>query len=149
MICETTSWKDTCKFGQTAVYSDSVRSGDVRLEITVGAPVEFTPSADATTLYDRPLQPVSVYFPVTIKNTPPDVLDTWISTEATNAENGGSNTQLVSDGDIDFQAVSGLGELPLGQPLSVKNGWALATLDGVQYSLSIDGLAGYSVELTR
>lgn len=115
----------------------------------MGSPVEFTPSADAFILYDRPPQPVSVYFPVTIKNTSPDVLDTWISSEAANAEQGGSSTQSVSDGDIGTPSVSGGGYLLLGESLSVKDGWTMATLEGVEYSLSMDGLAGYTIKFTR
>jgi hypothetical protein len=47
MICDTRPGGDPCKFGQTAIYSDTVQSGDVRLEITVAPPVEFIPSRDA------------------------------------------------------------------------------------------------------
>lgn len=149
MICETGPLADPCKFGQTAVYSDTVRSGVVRLEITVGAPVEFTPSEDARTLYDRPLQPVTLYFPVTIKNTSPDLLETLILTHVANAEQGESSTQSVNDGDIGRPSVSGGGYLPLGESLGVKDGWAMATLDGIEYSLSMDGLSGYTIEFTR
>ena len=46
MICDTSPSGEPCKFGQTAIYSDKVRSGEVELEITVGEPVEFTLSND-------------------------------------------------------------------------------------------------------
>lgn len=39
MICETSVFESSCKVGQTMVYRDTVRSGEVKLEITVGAPV--------------------------------------------------------------------------------------------------------------
>ncbi|MGK9274413.1 hypothetical protein KXR83_25785 [Williamsia muralis] len=151
MICDTEPiFGDPCKFGQTAIYSDTVRAGEVKLEITVGAPVEFKPSEDASTLYDRSPQAVSVYFPVTVKNISPELpLTDWIHTDATNAEQGEADTASVSDGDIDFQAVGGVGGLPVGESLSVKDGWTMATLDGVEYSLSIDGLAGYTITFTR
>ncbi|GGF16947.1 hypothetical protein [Williamsia phyllosphaerae] len=150
MTCKTEGFfGDPCKFGQTAIYSDTVRAGEVRLEITVGAPVKFVPSKNASTLYDSPLQPVTVYFPVTVKNKSSEVQDFYFHSQATNAEQGDSSTQSVSDGDVDFQAATGLGELPLGKSFSVKDGWALETFQGVEYSLSIDGLAGYTVKFTR
>ena len=151
MICETTSWEDTCKFGQTAIYSDKVRSGEVKLEITVGAPVEFTPSEDAIILYDRPLEPVNVYFPITVKNISPDsTMPTVVHTQATNAEQGEySGIQSVRDGDVGLRSVTSALSLPVGESLSVKEGWNMATLEGVEYSLRIDGLAGYSITFTR
>jgi hypothetical protein len=116
----------------------------------VGAPVEFTVSEDASTLYDRPPQPVSVYFPVTVKNISPELpLTDWIHTDATNAKQGETDTASVGDGDVDFQAVRGVGGLPVGESLSVKDGWTMETLDGVEYTLRIDGLAGYAVTFTR
>ncbi|WP_283476600.1 hypothetical protein [Rhodococcus sp. H29-C3] len=153
MICDTTdpwSLRDPCTFGQTAIYSDKVRSGQVQLEITVGPPVEFTPSENAITAYDLPLGPVSVYFPVTIKNTSPELVESSILTHVSNAEQGEyDGIREVSDGDIDSFTVSNAGSLPVGESLSVKEGWSMATLDGVEYSLSIDGLSGYTIEFTR
>lgn len=70
-VCETGPLTRSCKFGQTAVYSDTVRGGEVKLEITVGEPVEFTPSEAASVALDRPIQPVNVYFPITIRNLSP------------------------------------------------------------------------------
>ena len=46
-------------------------------------------------------------------------------------------------------AVSRIQTLPKGKTLTVKEGWNMTTLDGVQYSLSIDGQAGYTVEFAR
>ena len=149
MICETTSWEDTCKFGQTAIYSDTVRSGEVKLEITVGAPVEFTPSEDAWTLYDRPLQPVNVYFPVTIKNTSPELAVDMIFGQATNAEQGATGTKFMSDGEIEGLAVAGAKGMPVGESMSVKDGWTMATLEGVEFQVRVDGLAGYGITFTR
>ncbi|WP_337110429.1 hypothetical protein [Prescottella equi] len=151
-ICETSAFESSCKFGQTAIYSDTVRSGEVKLEITVGAPVEFTPSEDAWTLYDLPLQPISVYFPVTVKNTSPELAlhQSSILTQATNAEHDGryDGIREVSDGDID-SSLGGFGELPVGQSLSAKEGFTMTTLEGVEYRLSINGLAGYGITFTR
>lgn len=154
MICDTTGielFPEPCKFGQTAIYSKKVRSGQVQLEITVGAPVEFTPSENAIIAYGRPLQPVSVYFPVTVKNTSPDsTMPSSVLTQATNAEQGEyGGIQEVSGSDVDSFAVSRIQSLPMGETLTVKEGWNMTTLDGVQYSLSIDGQAGYTVEFAR
>ncbi len=150
MICETSPFESSCKFGQTAIYSDTVRSGEVKLEITVGAPVEFTPSEDAIIPYDLPLQPVSVYFPITVKNTSPELAlhQSSILTQATNAEQGEyDGIRWVSDGDVG--RLTGFGELPVGESLSVKEGWTMATLERAEYSLSIDGLSGYGIKFTR
>jgi hypothetical protein len=159
MICDTTDpWSrgGPCTFGQTAIYSDTRRDlSEVRLEITVGAPVEFALSEDAIIDSDQAPYPVSVYFPVTVKNTSPDsTMPDMVSTQATNAEQSKySGTyvgiQQVSDGDVDSSAASGIEGLPMGETLSVKEGWNMTTLEGVQYSLSIDGLGGYTVEFAR
>ncbi|UTM40102.1 hypothetical protein MX572_25995 (plasmid) [Rhodococcus pyridinivorans] len=141
----------SCKFGQTAIYRDTLprQRGERKLEITVGAPVEFTPSEDAWTLYDLPLQPVNVYFPVTVKNTSPESAVGWIFGQATNAEQGDTDTKSVSDGDIESLAVSDIEGMPVGESMSVMDGWTMATLEGVEYSVSIDGMSGYSITFTR
>lgn len=150
IICDTTGlFRDPCKFGQTAIYSDTVRSGEVKLEITVGAPVEFTLSEDASTMYDWPPQPVSVYFPITIKNTSPEGAVDMVHGEVSNAEQGEASTAPVSDGDVDSFAVGRAVGLPVGESLSVKEGWTMATLEGIEYRVRIDGLAGYSIKFTR
>ncbi|NRH33255.1 hypothetical protein [Rhodococcus sp. MS13] len=149
MICDGKLGGIPCKFGQTAIYSDTVRSGEVKLAITVGAPVEFTPSEDASTLYDRPLEPVSVYFPVTVKNTSPELAVGTIFGQATNAEQGETDIKFVSDGDIEGLAVAGVAGMPVGESISVKDGWTMTTLEGVEYRVKIDGLAGYSIKFTR
>jgi hypothetical protein len=129
-----------------------VRSGDVQLEITVGAPVEFKLSKDAIIPYDLPPQPVNVYFPITVKNTSPELAlhQSSVLTQATNAEQGAyDGIRTVSDGDVDSYALAGFGELPPGKSLSVKEGWSMTTLEGVEFSLSIDGQAGYTIKFTR
>ncbi|WP_137876520.1 hypothetical protein [Rhodococcus sp. Q] len=152
MICDTTGlFKDPCKFGQTAIYSKTVRSGEVKLEITVGEPVEFMLSENAIIAYDLPPGPVSVYFPVTVKNISSELaVISSVHTQATNAEQGEyAGIREVSDGDIDSFAVSAVQGLPVGESLSVKEGWTMATLEGVEYRVSIGGLAGYDVTFTR
>ncbi len=150
MVCDTSPNSDPCKFGQTAIYRDTVRSGDVKLEITVGAPVEFRLSKDAIIAHDLAPQPVSVYFPVTVINTSPGGSVTMIHTQATNAEQGEyDGIREVSDGDVDSFAVSRVIGMPVGESLTVKDGWNMATLEGVEYSLRIDGLAGYTVKFTQ
>ncbi|MCZ4618543.1 hypothetical protein [Rhodococcus qingshengii] len=149
MICDGKLGGIPCKFGQTAIYSDTVRSGEVKLEITVGAPVEFTPSEDASTLYDRPLEPVSVYFPVTVKNTSPERAVGMIVGQATNVEQGETDIKAVSNGAIEGLAVAGVEGMPVGESISVKDGWTMTTLEGVEYRVKIDGLAGYSIKFTR
>ncbi len=111
--------------------------------------VEFTPSEDASTLYDRPLEPVSVYFPVTVKNTSPELAVGMIFGQATNAEQGETDIKFVSDGDIEGLAVAGVAGMPVGESISVKDGWTMTTLEGVEYRVKIDGLAGYSIKFTR
>lgn len=152
MICDTTGlFRDPCKFGQTAIYSDTLprQRGERKLEITVGAPVEFQPSENAQLRYDHPPQPVNVYFPVTIKNTSPELAVDWIFGQATNAEQGATGTAFVSDGDIEGLAVAGMEGMPVGESMSVKDGWSMATLEGVEYSVNIDGLSGYDIKFTR
>lgn len=149
MICETKPGGDPCKFGQTAIYSDKVRSGEVKLEITVGAPVEFTPSGNASTLYDRPLEPVNVYFPVTIKNISPKLAVGMIHGRATNAEQGETDTKSVSDGDVDSFGVGRAVGMPVGESISVKDGWSMTTLKGVEFRVNVSGLSGYSITFTR
>lgn len=149
MICDTSPSGEPCKFGQTAIYSDKVRSGEVELEITVGEPVEFTLSNDAIIPHGLPPQPVSVYFPITVKNSS-SVRPSMIHTQATNAQQGEyDGVREVSDGDVESFAVSGALGLPVGQSLSVKDGWNMATVVGVEYRISIDGLAGYDIKFTR
>jgi hypothetical protein len=159
MICDTTDpWSrgGPCTFGQTAIYSATRRDlSEVRLEITVGAPVEFTLSEDAIMDSDQPPYPVSVYFPVTVKNISPDsAMPSSVSTQATNAEQSKySGTyvgiQEVSDGDVGLRSVTSALSLPAGETLSVKEGWNMTTLEGVEYSLRIDGLGGYTIEFAR
>jgi hypothetical protein len=151
MICDTGPLADPCKFGQTAIYSNTVRSGEVKLEITVGAPVEFTPSKDARIPYDLPPQPVSVYFPVTVKNISPDsTMPGSVLTQVINAEQGAyDGIQEVRDGDVGLRSVTAALDLPAGETLSAKEGWNMTTLDGVEYSLSIDGQSGHTIEFTR
>jgi hypothetical protein len=159
MICDTTDpWSrgGPCKFGQTAIYSDTRRDlSEVRLEITVGAPVEFTLSEAAIMDSGQPPYPVSVYFPVTVKNISPDsTMPATVSTQATNAEQSKySGTyvgiQKVSDGDVGSRSVTAALNQPVGETLSVKEGWNMTTIEGVEYSLRIDGLGGYTVEFTR
>lgn len=150
MICDTTGlFSDPCKFGQTAIYSKKVRSGEVKLEITVGAPVEFTLSENAIIAYDLPPQPVSVYFPITVKNTSPDLAVSMIHTQATNAEQGEYDVREVSDGDVDAFAISEVMRLPMGETLSIKEGWNMATLEGIEYRVKINGLSGYTIKFTR
>lgn len=117
----------------------------------MGAPVEFTPSEDAIILDDRPLQPVSVYFPITIKNVSPDSTNpTMVHAQATNAEQDEyDDIREVSDGDIGLRSVTSVLSLPANESLSVKEGWNMTTLEGVEYSLRIDGLAGYTVTFAR
>lgn len=154
MICDTTRlelFPEPCKFGQTAIYSRKVRSGQVQLEITVGAPVEFTPSQDARIPYGRPQQPVSIYFPVTVKNVSPDsTMPSSVSTQAINAEQGAyDGIQEVRDGEVGLRSVTSALDLPVGESLSAKEGWNMTTLDGVEYSLSIDGQSGYTIKFAR
>lgn len=148
-VCDPTSGSGECDFGQTAAYSD----GDVQLEITVQEPVEFSPSGDAI-FFDNfanewPAQPVNVYFPVTIKNISPATAreSDFVFTQATNSEQGESDVYSADDGDV----VSGVRfqSLAPGDSYSFKDGWSMSTLDGAEWTISIDGLAGYSITFAR
>lgn len=151
-VCETGPLTRSCKFGQTAVYSDTVRGGEVKLEITVGEPVEFTPSEAASVALDRPIQPVNVYFPITIRNLSPALPEsTLFLTQASNAQQPGDHggVEELSDGDVESYAVGRAASLPAGETLSVKEGWTMATIEGAEYRIRIDGLAGYGITFTR
>lgn len=146
-VCETEPGSDPCTFGQTAIYKDSVRSGEVVLEITVEAPIEFEPSDGAIVAYDLPLHPVNIYFPITVVNkSDSNVEDTMLLTQATNAEQGAYDGILqVSDEEIESHL-----SLPApGDTLTVKDGWSMTTLEGVEYTLDVDGQAGYTVTFTE
>ncbi|GAA1967025.1 hypothetical protein [Microbacterium deminutum] len=147
--CDTAPASSSCKFGQTAIYSDSTRDGEMLLEITVLPPVEFTPSGSAV-FFDnfadqQAPKPVNVYFPVTIKNVSPALArdNDFVFAHATNAEEGESDVLSVSDGEVtssvDFQS------LAPGDSYGFKSGWSMSTLDGIKFTISIDGLSGYSV----
>lgn len=147
------SYSTDCTFGQTALYSDTSRDGEVRLEITVGEPIEFRPTADArftnnmATAVDA--QPVNVYFPVTIKNVSPELTreSGFVFGDASNSEQGEYDVATVDDGDT--KAFLSFDPLAPGQSVQLKNGWSMSTLDGVEYKVSIDGLDGHSVTFTR
>lgn len=145
LIChvEASFLPDPCRFVQTAIYIDTVRGGEVRLEITVGKPVEFEPGPDAHIAYDLEPGLVNVYFPVTIKNTSDASVDSiMLLTQATNSEQGAyDGIQGISDGDIS----SGIGVPEHGQEKTWKHGWSMDTLTGIEYELDIDGQAGYTV----
>lgn len=148
MICETSPLGQACKFGQTAIYTDTVRGGEVKLEITVEAPVEFKPSKDVWVNHDLPLNPVNVYFPVTVKKiTAP--ASSSILTQATNAQQGRyDGIHSIADGDVSSSGVH-LQGLADGESQSVKEGYSMTTLDGVKFTMAIDGQAGYSIHFTR
>lgn len=147
--CDTSDTSD-CVFGQTAIYSDTVDEGELRLEITVLAPVKFCPSKDATFFDDfaneKEPQAVNVYFPVTIKNvSAAATLDSsYLFTHATNRDQDESDVlSIVADG---FEGTLDLKDLAPGKSVSLKDAWSMSTLDEVQLEISINGLAGYSID---
>ena len=139
-----------CTFGQTAIYEDSVDAGDMQLEITVLAPIEFTPSAGAQFLTSfanaTGAKPMNVYFPVTIKNVSPSLprTDDFVFMHATNAKEGETDAVSVSDGDVTSYVQ--FDDLAPGQSVTIKSGWSMSTLDRVKFKVSIDGLDGHSIE---
>lgn len=148
-VCETSPGGEPCKFGQTAIYRDKVRSGIVDLEITVGSPVEFTLSNDAIIPHGLPPQAVNVYFPVTIKSNS-DVPPSSFITKVVNAQQGEyDGIRNVSDGDVDSFAESRALGLHAGQSIDIKSGWSMATLEGVEYRVSISGLSGYTIKFMQ
>lgn len=141
-----------CTFGQTVTYTDTTREGAVALEITVLDPVEFTPSVSATFWNSRaqemPRLPVNIYFPVTIKNVSGQARDnSFIFTHATNATEGESDVLSVSDDTVS----DGLSfdTLAPGETYEFKDGWSMSNLGGVEFEISIDGLAGGRVTFTK
>lgn len=150
--CSMSGASTECKFGQTVIYTDTTRKGDVALEITVQEPVSFTPSSSATFWNSRaaqvPALPVSIYFPVTIKNVATQDRDSsFIFTQATNTNEGETDVLTVSDGDV--ASYVSFDTLAPGESYSFNNGWAMSTLDGLEFEVSIDGLAGGRVTFTR
>lgn len=148
------SYSTDCVFGQTALYSDTSREGEMRLEITVGEPVEFQPSSEArftnnmATAVDP--QTVNVYFPVTIKNVSSELTreSGFVFGHATNEEQSEYDVAAIDDGDA-IKAFLSFTALAPGQSVELKNGWSMSTLDGVEYEVSIDGLSGHTVTFTR
>lgn len=150
--CATLGASADCTFGQTVVYADTTREGDVALEITVLDPVEFTPSSSAIFWSSRATQmpglPISVYFPVRIKNVAGhDREGSFIFTQATNVDEGETEVLSVSDGDVN-SGVS-FDTLAPGESYTFNDGWSMSSLDGLEYEISIDGLAGGAVTFTR
>ena len=150
--CSMSGTSAECKFGQTVIYTDTTREGDVALEITVQEPVSFAPSSSATFWNSRaaqvPALPVSIYFPVTIKNVATRDRDSsFIFTQATNTNEGETDVLAVSDGDV--ASYVSFDTLAPGESYSFNNGWTMSTLDGLEFEVSIDGLAGGRVTFTR
>lgn len=148
------SYSTDCVFGQTAVYSDTSREGEMRLEITVGEPVEFQPSSEARFTNNRATvvdpQTVNVYFPVTIRNVSSELAreSGFVFGHATNEEQSKYDVAAVDDGDA-IKAFLSFSPLAPGQSVELKNGWSMSTLDGVEYEVSIDGLSGHTVTFTH
>lgn len=149
MICETTPMQSTCNFGQTAIYDDPGRFGDTKLEITVAAPVEFRVSDDAVSRYGLELQPVNVYFPVTIKNLSPTPPSGFLVKVTNSQQNYWTDLETVPYVDEGSPSVSSVLDLPLSQTIDTKDGYSMKTLTGVEYKLEINGLAGYDVTFTQ
>lgn len=151
-ICEASSYSEPCTFGQTAIYSDTIDGEEMRLEITVLEPVEFTPSAEASFFdnlaTEQPALPVNVYFPITITNASPMLTreSSFVFSQATNVSEGEYDTLSVSDGEI--SGILKFDPLAPGQSVAIKNGWSMSTLDGVEFEVDIDGLQGYSITFT-
>ena len=147
------SFSSTCTFGQTAIYSDSTRDGEMVLEITVLPPVEFTPSGNAV-FFDsfanqQTAEPVNIYFPITIKNISPTLArdDDFIFTHATNADEGDHEVLSISDGEVSSYVE--FEPLAPGDSYSFNSGWSMSTLEGVELVVSIDGLSGHSISFTK
>ncbi|MGU3645178.1 hypothetical protein ACLBXX_09440 [Microbacterium sp. C23T] len=141
-----------CTFGQTVLYTDTTGDGDVALEITVLAPVEFTPTSNATFWNSRATQvpglPLNIYFPVTIKNVSDQPRDSsFILTQAVNDEERATDILTVSDGDV--ASYLNFDTLVPGESYVFNDGWSLSTLDGLEFEIRIDGLAGGSVTFTN
>lgn len=148
--CDTSASTSDCAYGQKAIFSDTVDEGELRLEITVLAPVRFTPSKDATFFDDfaneQKAQAVNVYFPVTIKNVSAvATLDSsWVFTHATNRDQDESDVfSIVAD---EFDGTLDLKDIAPGKSATFKDAWSMSTLDETQLEISINGLAGYSID---
>lgn len=151
-VCDV-EFSSTCTFGQTAIYSDSTSDGELVLEITVLPPVEFAPS-DGATFFDsfanqQAAKPVNIYFPVTIKNISPSLVRdaSFVFTNATNVDEGESEVLTINDGEI--RGYVSFEPLAPGDAYTFNNGWSMSTLSGIELSVDIDGLAGYSITFSE
>lgn len=53
----------------------------------------------------------------------------------------------MSDGEI--SGILTFDSLAPGQSVTIRNGWSMSTLDGVELEIDIDGLQGYSITFTQ
>jgi hypothetical protein len=144
------------RFGQTAHFTSTAGSNNNPLEFTVSAPTAFTPSKNATVFDKRSavgglegtLQPVNVYFTVTIKNLSstqaydPDFVFSDVA-ETTADE----SVAEVIDGEI--EGTTALEEIPPGKSIIIKDGYSVKNADNIVYELDVDGLAGKSFYWSR
>lgn len=149
-ICDPRPGFATCKFGQTAIYSDKTRSGEVQLEITVGEPVQFTPSPNARSVpSDRPLGPVNVYFPTTIRNAAAIPIHSNFLTKSGNATQSPYDIHNVYDEGLGEDNLNRLDGLTPGQSMTFTEAFTMDTLSGIEYEIRVDGLSGYSITFTQ
>ncbi|TFV66368.1 UNVERIFIED_ORG: hypothetical protein E4P37_06630 [Bacillus sp. AZ43] len=156
-----TTWDETrdgdLTFGETARFRSTAGSNDIPLEITVEAPVPFTPSEAATVLDARAeyavregqLYATTVFFTVTVRNlSTSQAFDTdFVFSDVADT---GADDQVseVRDGDV-VGIIGRPQEIPPGGSFTLKDGYSVADATAIEYTLDIDGLAGRSFSFSR
>ena len=154
VACEVSWRSEKCFFGQTAIYEDKRRGGDlVRLEIRVEPPKKFTPSKDAHISPheiggDTKVGPDSVYFTVSIKNIFEKAVlgQSDVLLDATSAKDSDYDVRTVNDGDIQSYWE---GNLKPGWKKTIKIGWNFTDSTKPQFDVRIDGLSGRTATFTE
>lgn len=155
-----TTWEETqnadLSFGETARFRSTAGDNDIPLEITVEAPVSFTPSGAATVFDARAyavregqLHETNVYFTVTIRN-----LSTSQAYEPdfvfSDVAGTGADDQVSTVKEGDVVGMTGWPqEVAPGGSFTLKDGYSVKDATAIEYTLDIDGLAGRSFYFSR
>jgi hypothetical protein len=157
----TTTWGETqvadLGFGETARFRSTAGDNDIPLEISVGSPVSFTPSEDATVFDARTavggqegeLHETNVYFTVSIKNlsTSQAFSPDFVFSDV--AETGADDqVSEVLEGDV-VGMIGWPRMIAPGESFTLKDGYSVNDATAIEYTLNIDGLAGRSFSFSR
>lgn len=151
--CEASWGTIDCQFGQTALYEDSRRNGDiVKLELTVQEPQTFTPDKDAdyaiaTLGGDTEPGPDNLFFDITIKNVSEEVVldDKDIQIVANSTADSDFDVRYVHDSHVDSFWDA---ELKPGMSAKMRSGWNFTDATDPEFSIRVDGLGGNTAKFT-